>query len=154
LRYLPDGSIALSLDEATTDQDLEQLIKILGGQAIASVEPPALTRSRTSDYLTHPVFNRYHSETELLRYLHRLEAKDLALNQSMIPLGSCTMKLNATAEMIPVTWPEFGNLHPHAPRSQAAGYQILFEELERDLAEITGFAALSLQPNAGSQGAP
>ncbi|TAD78495.1 MAG: glycine dehydrogenase (aminomethyl-transferring) [Oscillatoriales cyanobacterium] len=152
LRYLPDGAIALSLDEATTEQDLEQLIKIFGGQAIAPVEPPALTRSRTSDYLTHPVFNRYHSETELLRYLHRLEAKDLALNQSMIPLGSCTMKLNATAEMIPVTWPEFGNLHPHAPRSQAAGYQILFEELERDLAEITGFAAVSLQPNAGSQG--
>jgi glycine dehydrogenase len=152
LRYLPDGSIALSLDETTTDQDLEQLIKIFGGQAIAPVEPPALTRSRTSNYLTHPVFNRYHSETELLRYLHRLEAKDLALNQSMIPLGSCTMKLNATAEMIPVTWPEFGNLHPHAPRSQAAGYQILFEELERDLAEITGFAAVSLQPNAGSQG--
>ncbi|MBD2159310.1 aminomethyl-transferring glycine dehydrogenase [Limnothrix sp. FACHB-1083] len=152
LRYLPDGSIALSLDETTTEQDLEQLIKIFGGDGLQPIEPPALTRSRTSDYLTHPVFNRYHSETELLRYLHRLEAKDLALNQSMIPLGSCTMKLNATAEMIPVTWPEFGNLHPHAPRSQAAGYQILFEELERDLAEITGFAAVSLQPNAGSQG--
>jgi len=152
LRYLPDGSIALSLDETTTEQDLDQLITIFGGDGWQPIEPPALDRSRTSDYLTHPVFNRYHSETELLRYLHRLEAKDLALNQSMIPLGSCTMKLNATAEMIPVTWPEFGNLHPHAPRSQAAGYQILFEELEQDLVEITGFAAVSLQPNAGSQG--
>src|SRR5205807_2148117 len=108
--------------------------------------------ARTSGYLTHPVFNRYHSETEMLRYLHRLESCDLSLTSSMIPLGSCTMKLNATAEMYPVTWPEFGRIHPFAPISQAQGYQTLFQQLEGWLAEITGFAAVSLQPNAGSQG--
>jgi glycine dehydrogenase len=107
---------------------------------------------RTTPYLTHPIFNRYHSETELLRYLHKLESKDLSLTTSMIPLGSCTMKLNATAEMIPVTWAEFGNIHPFAPLSQTQGYQILFQQLEEWLSEITGFAGISLQPNAGSQG--
>ena len=107
---------------------------------------------RTSPFLTHPVFNRYHAEHEMLRYIKRLEAKDLSLTTSMIPLGSCTMKLNATSEMIPVTWPEFANLHPFAPVDQAAGYAELFEALELWLAEITGFAAVSLQPNAGSQG--
>ena len=111
---------------------------------------PALARK--SAFLTHPVFNSHHSETEMLRYIKRLEAKDLSLTHSMIPLGSCTMKLNATAEMIPVTWPEFGRLHPFAPLEQTEGYQQLFEQLERMLAEITGFAAVSLQPNAGSQG--
>jgi glycine dehydrogenase len=108
--------------------------------------------ARKSQFLTHPVFERYHSETEMLRYLRQLESRDLSLTHSMIPLGSCTMKLNATAEMIPVTWPEFGAIHPFAPADQAKGYAALFEELEEALAEITGFAAFSLQPNAGSQG--
>jgi len=107
---------------------------------------------RTSAYLGHPVFNRYHSETEMLRYLRKLESKDLSLCHSMIPLGSCTMKLNASSEMFPVSWPEFANIHPFAPLSQTRGYQQLFEELESWLAQATGFAGVSLQPNAGSQG--
>jgi glycine dehydrogenase len=107
---------------------------------------------RSGDVLTHPVFNSYHSETEMLRYIYRLQARDLSLTHSMIPLGSCTMKLNATTEMLPVTWPEFGRLHPFAPPDQAEGYRLLFARLEQWLAEITGFAATSLQPNAGSQG--
>jgi glycine dehydrogenase len=108
--------------------------------------------SRQAAYLTHPVFNSYHSETEILRYIHRLESKDLSLTTSMIALGSCTMKLNATAEMLPVTWPEFGAIHPFAPPQQVAGYYRFFDQLEAWLAEITGFQAISLQPNAGSQG--
>ena len=107
---------------------------------------------RTSGFLSHPVFHRYRSETELLRYLRRLSDRDLALDRAMIPLGSCTMKLNATAEMIPLTWPEFGNLHPFAPRAQAAGYHALFERLEQWLCDITGYDAISLQPNSGAQG--
>src|SRR5258705_13171387 len=112
--------------------------------------PAPLTRS--TSYLDHPVFHRHHSETEMLRYIKRLEARDLSLTSAMIPLGSCTMKLNATTEMMPVSWREFNRLHPFAPRDQAAGYQLLFSQLEYQLAEITGFAAVSLQPNAGSQG--
>ena len=112
--------------------------------------PPAL--ARTSAYLAHPVFNRYHAETEMLRYLRRLADKDIALDRSMIPLGSCTMKLNATSEMIPITWPEFANLHPFAPAEQAQGYRELVDGLERMLVECTGYAAVSMQPNAGSQG--
>ncbi|MEY2985480.1 MAG: hypothetical protein RLZZ568_2097, partial [Cyanobacteriota bacterium] len=162
LRPLAPGEVGISLDETVTVQDLLDLWQIFAGKddlpftpdelwAEAPVGfPPALTRQ--SDYLQDPVFNQYHSETELLRYLHQLESKDLALNTSMIPLGSCTMKLNATAEMIPVTWPEFGKIHPFAPTGQTEGYQILFEQLETWLAEITGFDAISLQPNAGSQG--
>jgi glycine dehydrogenase len=107
---------------------------------------------RKSKFLQHPVFNKFHSETEMLRYLRRLETKDLSLTTSMIPLGSCTMKLNATAEMFPVSWPEFSKIHPFAPLSQTRGYQIIFRQLEQWLAEITGFAGISLQPNAGSQG--
>jgi glycine dehydrogenase len=162
LRYLDEKTIGISLDETTTVQELINLWQIfaLKEELPFSVEE-LLEESvfdfpepfaRTSEYLTEPVFNRYHSETELLRYLHRLESKDLALNTSMIPLGSCTMKLNATAEMMPVTWSEFGKLHPFIPLSQAEGYQILFQQLESWLAEITGFDGISLQPNAGSQG--
>src|SRR5262249_9229759 len=107
---------------------------------------------RQSKFLTHPVFNTHHSETEMLRYIRRLEAKDLSLTTSMIPLGSCTMKLNATSEMLPVTWQEFGRVHPFVPAEQVPGYQKMFSELESYLAELTGFEAVSLQPNAGSQG--
>ncbi|MGA1621814.1 MAG: aminomethyl-transferring glycine dehydrogenase [Synechocystis sp.] len=162
LRPLGNGEVGISLDETVTVQDLMDLWQIFAGKDdlpftpealwsdVQGSLPPALTRQ--SAYLQDPVFNQHHSETELLRYLHYLESKDLALNTSMIPLGSCTMKLNATAEMIPVTWPEFGKIHPFAPAGQTEGYQILFEQLETWLGEITGFDAISLQPNAGSQG--
>ncbi|NCJ06357.1 aminomethyl-transferring glycine dehydrogenase [Synechococcales cyanobacterium C] len=161
LRIVSPTRVGISLDETTTAQDLLDLWSLFAGPAlpfdptdlIAEVNPtypPPL--ARISPYLTQPVFNRYHSETELLRYLHRLQAKDLSLTTSMIPLGSCTMKLNATTEMLPVTWPEFNQIHPFAPLSQTRGYQILFEQLEAMLAEITGFDGISLQPNAGSQG--
>ena len=162
LRWLDKKAIAISLDETTTTQDLVDLWQIFAGNAELPFDSAELLNNRstaiaepqlrTSDYLTDDVFNRYHSETELLRYLHQLETKDLSLTTSMIPLGSCTMKLNATAEMIPVTWAEFGNIHPFAPLEQAQGYQQLFNELEEWLGEITGFAGISLQPNAGSQG--
>ena len=160
LRWLDSNAVGISLDETTTEQDLIDLWQIFAGSIdlpfdvaeLLNSQPPAIQQQRTSPYLTEAVFNRYHSETELLRYLHSLETKDLSLTTSMIPLGSCTMKLNATAEMIPVTWAEFGNIHPFAPLEQAQGYQQLFTELEMWLAEITGFAGISLQPNAGSQG--
>jgi len=162
LRELSPTRIGIALDETTSPAEVAELlaafaldrpaavrIEDLAPQAERAV-PPAL--ARTSPYLTHPVFNTYRSETEMLRYLKRLEDRDLALTSAMIPLGSCTMKLNATTEMIPVTWPEFARLHPFAPRDQAEGYTTLFAQLEAWLAEITGFAAVSLQPNAGSQG--
>jgi glycine dehydrogenase len=151
VRDFGDGTIGVSLDETTTEQDVDALVKAFGGRARlagGSHELPA----RTSPFLTHPVFNRYHTEHEMLRYIKRLESKDLSLTTAMIPLGSCTMKLNATAEMMPLSWPEVGKLHPFVPVDQAEGYQILFKQLEAWLAEITGFAAVSLQPNAGSQG--
>ncbi|MBD2338366.1 aminomethyl-transferring glycine dehydrogenase [Calothrix sp. FACHB-156] len=157
LRIFDETAVGISLDETTTVEDVQDLLEIfaLGKDlsfTIAELTAAPLPLSRSSSYLTHPVFNRYHSETELLRYLHKLETKDLSLTTSMIPLGSCTMKLNATSEMIPVTWQEFGKIHPFAPSSQTRGYQILFQQLEAWLAEITGFAGISLQPNAGSQG--
>ncbi|NDJ21940.1 aminomethyl-transferring glycine dehydrogenase [Nostoc sp. B(2019)] len=157
LRIFDTTAVGISLDETTTSEDLIDLWQIFAGTddlsfTIEELTSPPLPLSRQSSYLTHPVFNRYHSETELLRYLHKLETKDLSLTTSMIPLGSCTMKLNATSEMIPVTWEEFGKIHPFAPLSQTRGYQILFQQLEAWLAEITGFAGISLQPNAGSQG--
>jgi glycine dehydrogenase len=158
LRIFDATAVGISLDETTTPEDLIDLWQIFAGTdnlpfTLEEFTPSSsLPFSRTTNYLTHPVFNRYHSETELLRYLHKLETKDLSLTTSMIPLGSCTMKLNATAEMIPVTWEEFGKIHPFAPQSQTQGYQILFQQLEFWLSEITGFAGISLQPNAGSQG--
>jgi glycine dehydrogenase len=162
LHQIDSQTVGISLDETSTKQDIIDLWTVLAGEVgftfteitdsldISTQPHPGL--ARTTDYLTHPVFNSYHSETELLRYMTRLQAKDLSLAQAMIPLGSCTMKLNATAEMIPVTWPEFGQIHPFAPLEQTQGYQTLCSDLEQWLAEITGFAAISLQPNAGSQG--
>ena len=162
LRQYPDDSLGISLDEVTTIKDVSQLLTLFADNGALPFSLDNLTGNlgpsipttfqRHSRYLTHPVFHAYHSEHELLRYMYRLESKDLSLVHSMIPLGSCTMKLNATAEMVPVTWPEFSRLHPFAPSDQAQGYHILFQQLEAWLAEITGFAAVSLQPNAGSQG--
>jgi len=159
LRIYADGAVGLSVDEATTVDEVQTLFAIFGAADLLGIEMLAEQAqldygdlARTSEYLTHPVFNSYHSETEMLRYITKLQTRDLSLAHSMIPLGSCTMKLNATTEMIPVTWPEFAQLHPFAPLEQTAGYQELFHRLEGWLAEITGFAATSLQPNAGSQG--
>ena len=158
LRKVSDDKISLSFDETTEIADLNKLFEIFGLNAemkdIGDVVTPSIPSNlkRTSDYMSHPVFNSYHSEHEMLRYLKRLEDKDIALNRSMIALGSCTMKLNAVAEMIPVTWPEFGGLHPFAPIEQTQGYQTLFNDLKQMLSEITGFTGISLQPNAGAQG--
>ena len=159
LRAIDDQTIGISLDEATNVADVAELWQIFNGDKPASfslAENVSSTTSnfelRTSNFLAHPVFNRYHSETEMLRYIKRLESRDLSLTASMIPLGSCTMKLNAAAEMFPVSWSEFSKIHPFAPLKQTRGYQKLFEQLEAWLAEITGFAGISLQPNAGSQG--
>jgi glycine dehydrogenase len=161
LRKLEPGGIGISLNETVTIEDLKDLFSVFASESAPPFElkeveevsaslPESLTR--TSAYMSHPVFNSYHSETEFLRYVHRLQARDLSLTTSMIPLGSCTMKLNATAEMFPVSWPEFAKIHPFAPVEQTRGYQILFGQLEQWLAEMTGFSAVSLQPNAGSQG--
>ena len=166
LRLIDDHTLTVSFDETTTAGDVDVLLRMFSGGSgpwttvadllvdhqdeIVVSFSPSLTR--TSDYLTHPVFHRYHSETEMLRYIFKLAGRDLSLAHSMIPLGSCTMKLNGTSEMLPVTWPEFGRVHPFAPADQTTGYAELFKQLETWLAEITGFAAVSLQPNAGSQG--
>jgi len=154
LRKLDDHAISLTLDE--TMQDISSLLSVFDlHPATIETEPIEVIGSglkRESQFLRHPVFNSYHSETELLRYIHRLESRDLSLTTSMIPLGSCTMKLNAAAEMLPVTWEKIANIHPFAPLDQTRGYQELFRQLERWLGEITGFSAVSLQPNAGSQG--
>jgi glycine dehydrogenase len=158
LRLIENHGLSVSFDETTRIEDLNNLFQIFGLQdqiknlddvTVSSIDD---TLKRTSKYLTHQVFNSYHSETEMLRYLKSLEDKDIALNRSMIALGSCTMKLNAVAEMIPVTWPEFGNIHPFAPLDQAKGYLKMFSDLEKMLSEITGFTGISLQPNAGAQG--
>jgi len=161
-RCIDSHTIGISLDETTTERELAEIWRVFNGDEPPTFLPADLagevdakfpaSLARTSRYLVHPVFNRHHSETEMMRYLKRLESRDLSLTTSMIPLGSCTMKLNAAVEMLPVTWPEFARLHPFAPPEQARGYQILFQQLEGWLAEITGFAGVSLQPNAGSQG--
>jgi glycine dehydrogenase len=161
LREFGDESVGISLDETTTRADAEAILESFAGGATfrlpldqllehSSGLPDALRR--TSPFLTHPVFNRYHSETEMLRYIQRLCSRDLTLAQSMIPLGSCTMKLNGTSEMLPVSWPKFARLHPFAPADQTRGYAELFRQLESWLAQIAGLSAVSLQPNAGSQG--
>ncbi len=163
LRYYEDGTIGISLDETTLAADVQALLDLFGEdiqpnkpttEELAAKAPDAIPAElvRSGPLLTHPIFSLYHTETEMLRYLHRLESRDLSLNTSMIPLGSCTMKLNATTEMLPVTWPEVGQLHPFAPADQAPGYAQLFRQLEDWLADLTGFAGISLQPNAGSQG--
>ncbi|HEY4146528.1 aminomethyl-transferring glycine dehydrogenase [Pinirhizobacter sp.] len=159
LRIIDSASLGISLDETTTRDDVVALAALFGAEIsdidvldgkIPDALPPGLLR--TTPYLQHPVFNTHHSEHELLRYLRGLADKDLALDRTMIPLGSCTMKLNATAEMIPVTWPEFANMHPLAPANQAIGYKQLIDELEAMLVECTGYDSVSLQPNSGAQG--
>jgi glycine dehydrogenase len=159
LRKLGPTTVCVALDEATADADLDDLFALFGGEAAKARATGATADARyderfarTSAYLTHPNFSRFHSETEMLRYMHKLQERDLSLTHSMIPLGSCTMKLNATVEMMPITWPEFNSLHPFVPVDQAEGYQEMFRYLEHALAEVTGFAAVSLQPNAGSAG--
>ena len=163
LRRYADGSLGVSLDETTTTRDVTELLEVFSKDGRAPFDAANEARAeqgvpfpaellRTAPLLEHEVFHAYRSEHELLRYIHRLQAKDLSLTTSMIPLGSCTMKLNATSEMLPVTWPEFGNIHPFAPADQARGYAAMHADLEKWLSTITGFSAVSLQPNAGSQG--
>jgi len=161
-RHIDAQTIGVSLDETTGEKEVLDIVAVF--RSVLSPQSSALTTigvvardypaplARTSPFLKHPVFNTHHSETEMLRYLRRLEAKDLSLTTSMIPLGSCTMKLNASSEMLPISWPEFARLHPFAPLSQTRGYQVIFRQLEDWLARITGFAGCSLQPNSGAQG--
>jgi glycine dehydrogenase len=162
LRAYGDSDICVAFDETVSLQDVQDVLNafagVTGGTLVTvkgeddvAIELDAAF-NRTSDFMTHPVFHRYRSETEMLRYIHRLESRDLSLVHSMIPLGSCTMKLNAAAEMLPISWPAFAKLHPFAPVDQAEGYMEMFRQLEAWLAEVTGFARVSLQPNAGSQG--
>jgi glycine dehydrogenase len=162
LRAYTDGSVGVALGETATPEDIDDLLAVFAAPSAPGFTVAQLARDlqpgyhgnprRTSTYLTHPVFSRHHSETSMLRYLHGLESKDLALNVSMIPLGSCTMKLNAAAEMMPLSWPEFAAIHPFVPAEQSAGYRRLVDQLGMWLGEITGFAAVSFQPNAGAQG--
>ncbi|GIV60599.1 MAG: glycine dehydrogenase (decarboxylating) [Rhodothermaceae bacterium] len=162
LRYYDDGSVGIALNETTRAEDLDDLFAVfagdrdfdftaaeLAGRMASGYDGPL---ARTTPYLTHPVFNRYHSETEMMRYLHHLAGRDLSLTHSMIPLGSCTMKLNAAAELMPVTWPAFSRIHPFVPAEQAEGYRVLTEQLAAWLSEITGFPGVSLQPNSGASG--
>ena len=158
-RYFADGAIGISVNETTTIDDVADIVRAFtpGQKPVFSDGVPQTVKApiglrRTSAYLSHPVFNSYQSETDMMRYIRRLERKDVGLDTSMIPLGSCTMKLNAAAEMLPVSWPEFSRMHPFAPPAQAAGYRDVFRDLESALCEVTGFAGMSLQPNSGAQG--
>ncbi|MDB6148019.1 MAG: hypothetical protein JWO45_1683, partial [Spartobacteria bacterium] len=152
LRKIDASGVGISLDETTSENDLANLCEIFGVPMAPWPNEHLKIANRTSQFLKHPIFNVHDTETEMLRYMRRLESRDLSLCHSMIPLGSCTMKLNATAEMFPISWPEFSKLHPFAPAEQTVGYLELCKQLEQWLSEITGFAAVSLQPNAGSQG--
>ncbi|MEP6551461.1 MAG: aminomethyl-transferring glycine dehydrogenase, partial [Gemmatimonadales bacterium] len=162
VRVMEDRSIVVALDETVNNSDITNLLAAFNGgkdpdfgidDLASGIDARYDERfNRTTPFLTHPVFNKHHAETEMLRYMYKLQSRDLSLVHSMIPLGSCTMKLNATAEMMPITWPGFAKIHPFAPLDQTDGYRQLFDELESALAEITGFAGISLQPNAGSQG--
>lgn len=156
LRKVGSDRVGVSLDETITNDDLKALLRVFHSTVdIEDIKdefklPPNLERK--GEFLQQEIFSQYHSETEMLRYIHHLQKKDLSLTDSMIPLGSCTMKLNATTEMIPITWPEFSDIHPFVPQHQCQGYQTMLKELSADLAEITGFDAVSLQPNSGAQG--
>src|SRR5260370_8620707 len=161
LRPFGPRAVGISFDETTTSRDIELLMSIFRGTHVpnftdADLGEPQIripqSAIRNSDFLTHPIFNTHDTETEMLRYLKKLESRDLSLTTSMIPLGSCTMKLNATAEMFPISWPEISKVHPFAPSDHTTGYTEICKQLEEWLAEISGFAAVSLQPNAGSQG--
>ena len=163
IRIMDASTVALSMDERTTREHCSAVLSAFGvkvtGEALSAaalkLKSPLLSSSpsaRTTPILSHPVFNTHHSEHQLLRYIHKLQAKDLSLTTSMISLGSCTMKLNATSEMIPITWPELTDIHPFAPPEQAAGYEEMISTLSASLAEITGFAAMSMQPNSGAAG--
>jgi glycine dehydrogenase len=165
LRPVDGKTVGVTLDESINASDLVDLVNVFASAAgqspvtlsgLSSLVPSSTAvpqaLSRTSEILPHPVFNKHHSETEMLRYIHHLQGKDLSLVHTMIPLGSCTMKLNSTSSMIPLTWPEFGGIHPFAPTEQVQGYHTLIKELEVDLCKITGFHSCSLQPNSGAAG--
>ncbi len=151
-RYFDNGDVGISLDETVLSDDVNDILSVFKAKKIDDTNEFNLKNTRSSKYLTHSIFNAYHTETEMMRYLHRLETKDLTLNTSMISLGSCTMKLNAAAEMMPITWPEFAHLHPFAPSGQTQGYHELGQTLSKWLMDITGLQGCSLQPNSGAQG--
>ena len=150
--YHENGLVGISLDEKTNDSEVEALAKLFDVKSNSKNSYNIFKPNRTGNILTHPIFHSINSETEMLRYINKLEKRDLSLNYSMIPLGSCTMKLNATVEMIPISWPEFNSIHPFAPLSQAKGYKKIINELEEMLYKVTGFDAVSFQPNSGAQG--